>query len=577
MSKQLRLRGIAGAALVLVILLGLIVQPVLSQTYRFSIPQSSADVYVNEDGTVSIEYVYVFQNDPSADPIDVVDIGMPTNYYDINSITASIDGQPLTRIEESPYVKPGVAIDLGSYDIPPGQTGELRVSIGRIERMLFRAQAQDQDQEAYGSFQFQPNYFGSEFVQGRTDMTITLHLPPGLQENEPRYFPPKNWPGADEPEAGFDEQDRVYYRWQSPEASSDAQYTFGASFPARLVAEGALLVPVSSTDGGSILSTEWICPVVFCLGFVGFMVFSIVTAVNNEKKRRLQYLPPKVAVEGNGIKRGLAAPEAAILMQKPMDKILTMILFSVVKKGAARVASQNPMKVEVIPNVQADLRPYESEFLQAMAFQRPAEQRRGLQDMMTNLVRGVSEKMRGFSRKETVDYYQDIMNKAWQQVEQANTPELKMKMFDDAMDWTMLDRDFDGHAKEVFGPRPVILPGWWGNYDPTYRPTGGGMGQQSSIPRPSVSTAGNRPPEGMSMPSLPGSDFAASVVGGMQNFASNVVGDLTSFTGGVTAKTNPPPKPAPSSSRRGGGGGGRSCACACACAGCACACAGGGR
>jgi hypothetical protein len=154
---------------------------------------------------------------------------------------------------------------------------------------------------------------------------------------------------------------------------------------------------------------------------------------------------------------------------------------------------------------------------------------------------------------------------------------MKMQQFDDAMDWTMLDRRFNDRTRDVFGPRPVIVPTWWGRYDPSYGR--GGFGQAASS-GPTVSTAGNRPPQGVSLPSLPGADFAASMVGGMQSFASNVVGDLTSFTGGVTQKTNPAPKTTSSGGRGGGGGGGgggRSCACACACAGCACACAGGGR
>ncbi|RPI99257.1 MAG: hypothetical protein EHM39_06845, partial [Chloroflexi bacterium] len=176
---------------------------------------------------------------------------------------------------------------------------------------------------------------------------------------------------------------------------------------------------------------------------------------------------------------------------------------------------------------------------------------------------------------ETLAYYEDIMRKAWQQVEQAQTPEMKMQSFDESMDWTMLDRRFDDRTRETFGPQPVILPIWWWRYDPTVagRGTPG-----ASLPSPSIPSAGNRPPQGVSLPNLPGGDFAASMVGGMQAFASNVVGDLTSFTGGVTEKTNPVPKPSPTTTRGGGGGGGgRSCACACACAGCACACAGGGR
>ena len=54
------------------------------------------------------------------------------------------------------------------------------------------------------------------------------------------------------------------------------------------------------------------------------------------QRRKLQYLPPKIAIEGHGIKRGLTAVEAAILMQEPLDKVMTMILFGVIKKKLPR-------------------------------------------------------------------------------------------------------------------------------------------------------------------------------------------------------------------------------------------------
>ncbi len=559
----------AGGILAAAGLLFFSIQPALGLAYKFAVTRSTADVYVNADGTVSIDYDYVFQNQPGADPIDAVDIGMPTTSYDLNSVSGTVDGKPVDSIEKSPYVDPGVALNLGSNAIQPGATGEVKAHIGTVQRMLFKANTKEA--EPYGSFQYEPNFFGSDFVTGQTDMTVTLHLPPGLKPEEPRYFPPKNWPGGQEPESGLDDKGQVYYRWHVTNASSSAQYTFGAAFPARLVPAGVLLTETPQLN----ISWDALCPWIFCLGFAGFMVFSVYSGIQGNRKRKLQYLPPKVAVEGNGIKRGLTAVEAALLMEQPMDKILTMILFSVVKKGAARVVSRSPMKLEITQPAPADMRTYETEFLAAMANEKLPDQRRALQDMMTNLVKGVAEKMRGFSRKETVAYYQDIMNKAWQQVEQAQTPEMKMQMFDDAMDWTMLDRRFDDRTRDTFGPRPVIVPVWWWRFDPGI---GGGMRPASTtVSGPSLPMAGNRPPTGASLPSLPGGDFAASMVGGMQAFAGGVVGDLTAFTGGVTQKTNPPPVVTSTGTRSGGGGRSCACACACACAGCACACAGGGR
>jgi hypothetical protein len=194
--------------------------------------------------------------------------------------------------------------------------------------------------------------------------------------------------------------------------------------------------------------------------------------------------------------------------------------------------------------------------------------------LMVDLVKSLGSKMKGFSRKETIAYYQDIMKKAWAQVEAAETPEVKSAKYDEVMDWTMLDKDFEGRTRDVFRTGPVFLPTWWGRYDPTFgSPSGGHMASPvSSIPSPSSS----RPSSSggpISMPTLPGADFAAGMVVGMQGMANSVIGNVTDFTSKITNVTNPMPK---SSSRSGGGGGG-GCACACACAGCACACAGGGR
>ena len=183
---------------------------------------------------------------------------------------------------------------------------------------------------------------------------------------------------------------------------------------------------------------------------------------------------------------------------------------------------------------------------------------------MVKLVRSVSEKMRGFSRRETMDFYKAIMEKAWQQIEAADTPEVKSQKFDEALEWTMLDKDYDDRTRRVFHG-PVYVPMWWGRYDPTYssRPISSGSGIPTSMPSQ---------PSGRS--ALPGADFAAQMVTGVQTFSQKVVGNVNTFTEKVTGATNPPPKPTASGS---GGGGGRSCACACACAGCTCACAGGGR
>jgi hypothetical protein len=538
-----------------------------AQSYSFSVPREDVQVYWNADGSQRIEYTFVFQNDAGASAIDYVDVGVPNSNYSLGSVAADIDGRRITDIAESPYVNPGIALGLGGASIGRGQSGTVHVTIGRVTGVLYP----DDNDSNYVSAVFSPTWFDSSSAHGTTDLSVTFHLPPGVGSEEGRYHQPSgNWPGANPPSAALDADGRVAYTWRSQDANAYTQYKFGASFPARVVPASAVVTQsifdkISQTIGPMM---EWLGPCGCIFGIAAFIVGLGVIGAYSENQRKKQYLPPRISIEGHGIKRGLTAVEAGLLMELPLDRVMTMILFGLVKKGAATVAERDPLKLEIAANLPSDLNPYETDFLKAFQTDNLAVRRKALQEVTVNLIKSLQEKMKGFSRKESIVYYKSITDKAWAQVTAAGTPEVKAQAVDDNLEWTMLDRDFDNRSRDIFGRGPVFVPMWWGHYDPGYR-TGTGGGRAAA---PSFG------PTRTSMPHLPGSDFAASVVGGVQSFSKNVIGDLTGFTGNVTNKTNPPPVYHSSGGGRGsGGGGGRSCACACACAGCACACAGGGR
>jgi hypothetical protein len=535
-----------------------------AQTYSFSVDKMDVHVFWNEDGTISIDYIFVFTNDTFASPIDFVDVGLPNSNYDLNSISADVNGNPisLSHIAESPYVEDGVEIGLGSNAIQSGESGQVHVYIGRVGQVLYR---DDQD-DNYVSGVFSPTWFDNEFVHGNTDISVTFHLPPGVQPEEPRWHqPPAGFPS--EPATGFDEEGRITYTWQNPNANAYTQFMFGASFPQQYVPESAVVRPNPFAFLSNI-SLDNLLP--FLCG--GFFVLSWIWGLISNRRRKMKYLPPKVAIEGHGIKRGLTAIEAAILMEQPMDKILTLILFAVIKKNAAQVVSRDPLEIKPLKPTPDNLRQYELDFLDAFEEKSDREKRRALLKMMVDLVKSVSKKMKGFSRRETIEYYRDIIDKAWSQVEAADTPEVKAEKYDEVMEWTMLDREYEDRTRDIFRSGPVFVPVWWHRYDPGYSPAS--SARPSGVPKSVPSSA---PGGGTSMPTLPGSAFAASVVSGAQNFSSGVIGSISDFTSGVTRVTNPPPKSTGSSSRSSGGGSSCACACACACAGCACACAGGGR
>jgi hypothetical protein len=555
-------RRLAASLFVLLLALALPAS-VLAQEYFFRVDTETVDVFWNSDGTEAIQYSWTFTAQPGSHAIEYVDVGMPNNNFDMSTASADVNGNPVS-VSTSDYQGSGsgFSVVLGSNSIQPGQTGTVHAYIGRVSQVLH----EDTNDSNYASAVFAPTYFESQYVTGSTDMTVTFHLPPGVQSQEPKYHPAQNWPGSAEPVPAMDNEGRVTYTWSAPNASASGEYTFGASFPKSYVPAGSIVTAPAFDLTGLITSITGCAVPVMCIGFFLLMFVGMpIIGVIQGQRRKLQYIPPRIGIEGHGIKRGLTAVEAGILMEQPLDKVMTMTLFGLVKKNAARVVSRDPLKVEAVTPAPDGLHPYEADFLKAIQIDDARARQTGLQDMMVALVKSVGEKMKGFSRKETQDYYKNIMEQAWAQVEAAQTPEVKGQVLDQNLEWTMLDRDYNDRSRRVF-TGPIFMPMWWGNYDPSYGPISTSHGGTTAMP--SVSS-------GRGSSALPGADFAASVVGGVQSFSSKVVGNVSDFTSRVTNVTNPPPPPSRSTYR--GGGGGHSCACACACAGCACACAGGGR
>ena len=161
---------------------------------------------------------------------------------------------------------------------------------------------------------------------------------------------------------------------------------------------------------------------------------------------------------------------------------------------------------------------------------------------MENLIKAVQKKTSGFDYESTKTYYRRIVEKAWVEVEGADTPEVAIEKATNNEDWLLLDNGYR-HRFAVIGTTR-----WRSGTSP--HGISGGAGGNSFV------------------------NWSEGFVKGVNNVSKSVVTNLESFTHDIVNITNPPP---PSSSGRGfsGGGfsgGGGACACACACA-----CAGGGR
>lgn len=586
----------------LITVLMLIILPlssVYAQSYRFKVTRYDVQAVIEADGTLTLFYEMDFENDPNGHAIDFVDLGMPNDNYQLSNISATINGTLVPEINHSSYVK-GAELALGEYQIPPGGTGTVQAKIVGITGVLF---PYDQDdRENYVNFQFMPNYFDSDADKSQnTDYTLSIVLPPDVGSDEGVYYYPDRWPGEKDAVATLTVEDkRVIYEWHATNANTHTKYLFGVAFPASAVPESSVSSSKDLSQGqidntgsnsvqffpkllGNICSSmKFLVP----LGIIILIsIFSSKKQMQETEKRKLQYLKPTLSVEGHGIKRGLTAVEAAILLEESLDQVLTMILFGLLKKEAISVINQDPLVIETNSPLPEGLYDYETKFIEALGYEKKTSQRSALQILIVELIKSVEQKMKGFNAKDTKAYYKDIVQRAWSAVEGANTPEVKSAQFEHTLEWTMLDEDFSGRTTRTFMDTPVFIPRWWWRYDNTYRPymsspvadTAGSGNMASSVPGLASSSSSTSSKPSFSLPNIPGATFAASVISGGANMTNSIIGDSKVFTSQVTNRTNPIPKTSSSGSGRYTGGGGSSCACACACAGCACACAGGGR
>jgi hypothetical protein len=497
--------------------------------YKFEVVSNYATYDIQADGSAKISYQIKFKN--LGQPIDIVDIGLPDDNYDLSSARASVDGAGLSDIRKSEVVATGVEVHLENHQIIAGNEGTLEFSISCSDRVF------DDDKDPnYASTEFMPTFYGAEYTEGTTRLGCQFVFPEGVKPEEPRYH------SAPFTSANVNEKGRVVYQWIIEQASPSTGYPFGASFPKKYVTHVAKKphTPAIAVFIGGIFNLIVGHMPCFCIFF--FIAIFIMTAINGNR-RKMKYLPAEVGMEGVEIRRGLAVPEVAALMEEPLNKILALVLFGMIRKGYIKMVTQKPLKLEKLAHGAPDIS-YEQEFLKAVEDDGVVSEKEAVA-VLTDLVKRVTEKMKGFSRTKSLSYYREIMKKAWEQVGSEN--------YSESFEWLMIDKDFEQEATRRYPtgnvPVPIIFgpifhsPSTYGGGTPVPTSSGGGI----------VSSAN-------------------SIVSSIEGFSGNLANSLPGLATQVTSKTNPVPV-----STGGGGHTGGGCACACACAGCACACAGGGR
>ncbi len=504
--------------------------------------QEWAKIWVNQDGSIDVFYNVSLTLD-FGEEINWVSIGQPKGDFTIDSAVDQF-GNILNTQDISSGSDYKVRVN---FDTPlqAGQTIWFTL-LTNVAHMIYV----DETNPGNDGMQFILSWFSEANI---LDARILIVIPPGVSENEIKTGEIL-WSNLQS------EDDRLAVYWEKQNLLPGEKFSVGVSYPKQ---EGWTSFSQDSDGLFSFLENLW--PLLI-IGLIGIVILFLVF-------RKKPYKKPTMGIECLGIVRGLTAVEASYLLDLMPPKIVTEILFSVLKKRAVWVEKTSPSLtfkiLEPFSNktgtTENPLRYYEIDFLNAIKEDGSLDEKK-LASTIMFIQSTVEEKLKGYCRSDTVDYYRKIVEKAWGQVEAAGTSELTSKAYDEQLLWILLDpkasdRTQTAFSNRVFEPDPLWFWYWY-----SYR---------YYYPNPTYKPNIKIPAQGQKPPTIPGADFANNIATAIENSANNFVVNIEKFANSIIP-ASPKSSKQPVQQKAKCVCACATCACACACVSCACACAGGG-
>lgn len=510
---------------------------------NYQLDHEYAEIWINpEDGTIDLLYdISLTLNSGSA--INYVYVGQPTGDF-TRGTAEDQQGHTLSTSDASSGSDYKVRVNLFS-PLTAGQTVRFTLTTN-LAGMIW----EDTQNPGNVGMQFTPTWWEEANI---LDLRVLIVLPSGVTEDSVKTS--VDWDNIQS------EDGRLAVYWErslSPGQRAD----FGVSFPKEYV-------DVYETRDALTDFIQNYLGLLLLFGVVGVGVVAVLIIA-----RKRPYKKPTIGVESLGIRRGLTAVEASYLLDLKPTQIVTEILYSLLKKRAVWAEAATPvLKLRIMDSFEKKtgtpemtLRYYEIDFINAIKDDETLDEEKLAQTIMF-LRRTVEEKLRGYCRSDTIDYYRKIVIKAWKQVEQAGTSELSSKAYDEQLLWLLLDPNVKKRTQTAFDnlsfePNPFWLWYWYGykhyHPQPTYEP---------NIKTPS---------QGAKPPTIPGADFANDIATAVENTSNNIVTNLEKFANSIVPMAPPKSSRNPAHHKSSCVCACAACACACACVSCACACAGGG-
>jgi hypothetical protein len=521
------------------------VSTVAAQDRIYHIEHEWVKIWINQDGTIDLLYDMSLTLD-SGPNIKYVLIGQPQSDFTVDEALDQY-GHSLTTSDANSGSDYKVQVNL--YEpLRAGQTVRFNLTTN-VARMVW----EDTQNEGNVGIQFTPTWWKQASVY---DLRILVVLPTGVNSDTVKTTEVL-WNNTSV------EDGRLGIYWEKQNLSPDERHPIGVSFPAEYVQS------YETQPTGVTAFFQNYGLILFAAVFGIIIIVAVIYAA-----RKKSYLSPQVSMETLGIRRGLTGVEASYMLDMKPPQIVTEILYSLLQKRAVWVESTNPaLKLRVMPlfknktgTNENPLRYYEIDFLNALKDDGALDEEKLAHTVMF-LRDTVEEKLRGHSRRDTVDYYRKIVTKAWTEVEQAGTAELSSKAYDEQLLWLMLDPNYRSRTEttfrdRAFDPSPLWFWYWYGyhhyNPHPTYKPNV------------------DAPTKAAKPPTIPGAEFANNIATAVEKTSSNIVTDIERFANAIIPIQTQKASHTPARHDAECVCACAACACACACVSCACACAGGG-
>jgi hypothetical protein len=518
------------------------VQICSAQNRIYTFNSQYSKLWINQDATIDLLY-NVSLTLESGQNINFVTVGQPNKDFTIGSAFDQYGNRLETSISSDGT---GVRVNLNS-PLTPGNSIWFTVSTN-VANMI----SPDTMNSGNLGMQFAPEWQAVPIK----DVRIQIVLPPNVTKEQVKTPANAFWNNT-----SIEPDGRLSVYWEIPVLAANEKFIVGVSFPSEYLPD------YGSQPSGTSAFPEALL-ILVPLGFVAIVVILFAAT------RKRTYLSPKISMETLGIRRGLTAVEASYLLELKPTQIVTEILYSLLKKRAIWIESANPsLKIKLMPQYvdkkgpeESPLKYYEIDFLEAIKTEGTIDEEKLAKTIMY-LRDTLEQKLRGYSRKDSIDYYRKIVNKAWAQVEQAGTDEIASKAYDEQLLWLLLDPQHSTRTQttfrtRTFEPSPLWFWYWYGYTQYQVNP--------KYTPNINVPTNSTKPP------TIPGADFANNIATSLEKTSGNIVANIEKFADAIIPTQSSQGSQKPAHQKADCVCACAACACACACVSCACACAGGG-